>query len=278
MTRRSAIIVGICFAALFGLSFWQTATRIPSDSSPLGRATHNSPNALIAAQPAPQEGVIDVRSYGAVGDAVADDTHAIQAAESALSEGDTLVFSKGTYRITDTITVDVNGVIVRFDDASIYVRGNTDAFRVKATGVKFLGGEIYSDGQAVGHGMYGINLLGDNCIVDGTRIHHIHASAVVSRGVNNVIRNIRVENVGWDMGLCRGGSKRTIWENCWCNNVGRSAVACDDKAETMQIVGCSAVNPGNTTYVNQQHNVFHFEDCNDGLVKNCTVRYTAAHD
>jgi hypothetical protein len=222
--------------------------------------------------------MIDVRSYGARGDGVTDDTHAIRVAESVLSEGGTLVFSTGTYRITGTITVDVNNVTVRFENARVHVSGNVVAFMVKASGVKLLDGEIYSDGQALGNGVYGINLLGDNCIVDGTRVHDIYASAIVSCGVNNIIRNIRVENVGWDMGLCRGGSKRTIWENCWCNNVGRSAVACDDKAENMQIVGCSALNPGNTTYVNQQHNVFHFEDCNDGLVKNCTVRYTAAHD
>jgi hypothetical protein len=278
MTRRIATILAIYVVALLGCSFWQPSGQVPSCSNTHGRTIVRSSRVLGAAQQVQQDSVIDVRKYGAKGDGVVDDTPTIRAAESALSEGDTLVFSKGTYRITDAITIDVNGVIVRFDDANIYVRGNTDAFRVKATGVKFLGGEIYSDGQAVGHGMDGINLLGDNCIVDGTRVHDIHASAIVSRGVNNVIRNIRVQNVGWDMGLCRGGSKRTIWENCWCNNVGRSAVACDDKAENMQIVGCVAVNPGNTTYVNQQHNVFHFEDCNDGLVKNCTVRYTAAHD
>jgi hypothetical protein len=278
MTHPRAVIVGVCFAVLFGLSFRQSPTGVPSDPNPRRWATLHLATTCAAGQQVRQSSVIDVRGYGAKGDGVADDTHAIRAAEEALSEGDILVFSKGTYRITDAVTVDVNAVVVRFDDARIYVVGGSDAFKVKANGVRLLGGEIYSDGQAVGHGMYGINLLGDNCIVDGTYIHDVHASAIVSRGVDNVIRNIRVENVGWDMGLCRGGSKRTIWQDCWCNNVGRSAVACDDKAENMQIVRCYALNPGNTTYVNQQHNVFHFEDCNGGLVKECTVYYTAAHD
>jgi hypothetical protein len=278
VARRKEIIAGICLETLCSLAFWQNAGQASGGPDPDGQATLHAPNALAAVRQVQPASMIDVRSYGAKGDGVADDTFAVRAAEEALSEGDILVFSKGTYRIADAITIDANAVVVRFDDARIYVVGNTDAFKVKATGVRFLGGEIYSDGQAAGHGVYGINLFGDNCIVDGTRIHDIHASAIVSRGVNNVIRNIRVENVGWDMGLCRGGSKRTVWENCWCNNVGRSAVACDDKAEDTQVIGCYALNPGNTTYVNQQHNVFHFEDCNNGLVQNCTVHYTAVHD
>jgi len=106
MTRRSVVIVFACFAALFGFSFWQTIARIPGGPNSNGRAVLRSPNALEAAQQAQPEGMIDVRSYGAMGDGVTDDTAAIRAAKAkvvSLGSG-TMYFSRGEY-ITDTITL-----------------------------------------------------------------------------------------------------------------------------------------------------------------------------
>ena len=135
MTRRSAIIVGICLAALCGFSFWQSLTRVPGDPYSFGRATLNSPNTLEAAQRVPQEGMIDVRRYGASGDGVTDDTEAIRAALAAAeSVGGSVFIPRGTYLITSQLTItaritlrgDGESSILLFDvaGASEYIRAD----------------------------------------------------------------------------------------------------------------------------------------------------------
>ena len=52
--------------------------------------------------------VVSVKDFGAVGDNVADDTAAIQAAIAAIPTNGVLVFPQGTYRTTSTITVQKN--------------------------------------------------------------------------------------------------------------------------------------------------------------------------
>ena len=49
--------------------------------------------------------VVSVKDFGAVGDGVTDDTAAIQAALSSLSQGDTLLFPVGSYYITSKIVI-----------------------------------------------------------------------------------------------------------------------------------------------------------------------------
>lgn len=48
-------------------------------------------------------GLLDVKDFGAIGDGVTDDTNAIQSAINAMSAGDTLLFSKGTYLVSANI-------------------------------------------------------------------------------------------------------------------------------------------------------------------------------
>lgn len=52
--------------------------------------------------------VANVRDFGAVGDGVADDTAAIQAAIDSVNKLGTVFFPKGTYKITDTLTIVYN--------------------------------------------------------------------------------------------------------------------------------------------------------------------------
>ena len=54
---------------------------------------------------------VNVRDYGAVGNGVADDTSAVQAALSAAGSGGTVFFPAGTYKITSKLTTVANTVL-----------------------------------------------------------------------------------------------------------------------------------------------------------------------
>lgn len=147
MARRSAMILIMCVAALLSLSFWQTITRVPGGANPLGQATFNSPNVLAAAQRISQEGVINVRSYGAVGDGVTDDTAAIRAAILATPKGGVVYFPLGTYLVGSPLPwrsyVDYKGNGRRYTQLRA-TAGNADAIfgfsnvvAVTVTGLSF---------------------------------------------------------------------------------------------------------------------------------------------
>ena len=68
---------------------------------------------------------IDVRAYGVIGDGVADDTSALQAAFSALAAGGKIVIPEGTYNFNDTLTIAV-------DDINIDCRGTLNWTKVAA--------------------------------------------------------------------------------------------------------------------------------------------------
>jgi hypothetical protein len=151
------------------------------------------------------------------------------------------------------------------------------ALEITGNDVEVCGLEICSNGQAASNGMYGVNVHGDRAYVHDIYVHDIHASAVVFRGQDCVAERVIAVDVGWDMGLCIGGAS-CVFRRCESYNNGRSVVACDSDTVDMQAVGCYAYNPGNTRYTDQHHNVFHFEDCNGMLVKDCTVYYDGNHD
>jgi hypothetical protein len=66
-------------------------------------------------------GFVNVRSYGAKGDGVTDDTAAIQAAITAANPGRTVYFPSGTYKITSTIALtNVTGVRLRGEHGRSY--------------------------------------------------------------------------------------------------------------------------------------------------------------
>ena len=77
-------------------------------------------------------GWVDVRSYGAVGDGVTDDTAAIQAAINSLTNGGTIIFPNGTYLCNSGLTISgVSGIILKGMGA------NFDSVHGKATKLYF---------------------------------------------------------------------------------------------------------------------------------------------
>lgn len=150
----------------------------------------------------PIGGVFNVKSYGAIGDGVTDDTAAIQAAIDACPAGGKIVIPKGTYKFTSTVELNKsiaivgvggrygailtkyfngNGIEIITDYVSllnIAIECNTE-FRVTDTG----SGLVLGDDQAVGnvhahyvdidvsstyHGLHGIDCQkGDQGYVRG---------------------------------------------------------------------------------------------------------------
>ena len=71
--------------------------------------------------------VVNVRDFGAVGDGVADDTVAIQAAINSLSIGGTILFPCGIYKTSSAINVSIAGIILAGENRSKTIIRTTSA-------------------------------------------------------------------------------------------------------------------------------------------------------
>ena len=136
--------------------------------------------------------VVDVRSFGARGDGVADDSRAIQAAVAALRPGGTLRFPSGTYRFAQqhpssaaAITLTgVSNVAVDFDADAELLMDNLDPTTHTGTSHGLL-----VHGPAAGITLRGVNIrwasaasrsLGDGIRVQGHPGPHTDWSAIRS--------------------------------------------------------------------------------------------------
>lgn len=125
--------------------------------------------------------VVSVKDFGAVGDGVADDTAAIQA---ALAASNNVSFPFGTYRITNTISItgnkyveasnavlnkDFNGVGLAFTGGSSfnYVTGTLSVIGVGS----FVANTAASSANPSAHG---ITITNNRVIVDGSLISNSH--------------------------------------------------------------------------------------------------------
>jgi polygalacturonase len=115
---------------------------------------------------------VSVKDFGAVGDGVADDTAAIQAAIDAVSGG-TVFFPFGTYYITGTVNVDSN-CILDFDQSQINTNYNGILFSlIGADGARkenvvfrngrFTATTIGTGGQQAIQAMWANNVFVQNC-------------------------------------------------------------------------------------------------------------------
>lgn len=92
---------------------------------------------------------ISVTDYGAVGDGVTDDTVAIQSALDALTEGGTLIFPRGEYRITE-LFVKYEGITLD-GDATIYAKYGISLREGQFTvrNLRFVATEYSGDARAI---------------------------------------------------------------------------------------------------------------------------------
>ena len=77
----------------------------------------------------------DVTSYGASGDGLADDTHAIDSAISALKRGSQLFFPCGTYMVSSALTpITVSNVTVAGAPGCVTIHGTGSGYTIMRIG------------------------------------------------------------------------------------------------------------------------------------------------
>ena len=112
--------------------------------------------------------VLNVKNFGAVGDGIADDTAAIQAALNAGS-GKVVYVPCGTYNISSTLQVLAN--------TTLYSDSNCGIINVLPTGILSTMNE-------------GILIAGDNVVIDGIRLNGTNEITSSGGNITNVARGI----------------------------------------------------------------------------------------
>ena len=152
---------------------------LPIDSSDV---TYNPPfaNGVATNVEAKLAQTISVKDFGAVGNGVANDTAAIQAAITA-SEGGSCFFPEGTYLITAAINLPSN-IEIQLDPQAIVQSATTNIslfFAVSKTNIKIFGGKFkYTVAGATGlNGGINLNTC-TQCIIDGVEFEGMQYSGV----------------------------------------------------------------------------------------------------
>ncbi|WP_250009130.1 right-handed parallel beta-helix repeat-containing protein [Actinoplanes sp. M2I2] len=154
---------------------------------------------------------VDVRAFGAVGNNIADDTVALQAAINALPlGGGTVYLATGTYRLTAALVLqsgttlqadgDITCVIRQTNPAANCVQG-TNVERVALRGVQLLG-----PGSGAGHGLFLAKGAGNHVaytVVEGVTVHDFGGDGIhIENGiVTTLTRVVASSNGGYGVNL-----------------------------------------------------------------------------
>ncbi|HZX58121.1 MAG TPA: glycosyl hydrolase family 28-related protein, partial [Mucilaginibacter sp.] len=104
MKRITALVGFLCFFVLFSCKkdVVTPVTNVSKSKSIESLALVTINGVTVNNDTIPPAGAVDVKTYGAVGDGITDDTQAIQ---NAINAQNTIVIGKGTYIINQTINM-----------------------------------------------------------------------------------------------------------------------------------------------------------------------------
>jgi Pectate lyase superfamily protein len=193
-----------------------------------------------------------VLNYGAVGDGVADDTAAFQA---ALATGQTIAVPKGTYKITGALSITANGQRLVGDGpylATLVCSGNFDVITLsggnQGGGVESLAidATLMTGGNAFVVNAYHRSLFRDILVFNAWNafsITHQNVTAIQDVWCNNIRGSYGISWAGND--AARGDLLRLANVTLGCNSTARpTGVIMDGYCNTLEAVTLDIVTPG----------------------------------
>jgi parallel beta-helix repeat protein len=197
---------------------------------------------------------INVKSFGAVGNGIADDTIALRTALSSLSNGGILYFPIGTYLISGFLTIPSNVTLkgVNNNVTKIRFKDNSDA-----TGAPIFGGgsRMITNSSADGSNTNrNINITLEDLAIDGNGENQTNGLGVAFNKVDNLnVVNCKFTNCGkksgstiliYQQGLVMFECHTvTINKNIFANNSG-DGLAVADSCNTVYVIENLSTNNG----------------------------------
>ena len=179
---------------------------IPGSADRAGKFLKFDTNGEPTAATSP-ESAITVEDYGAVGNGVADDTAAIQAALNALSSGDTLLFSNN-YKVTASLTITSKSRIRLTGKGRVFLSGAaSSAYIFKLVGTC---DEIEIDGLTLegdNNSSYAQTAIGCDSgqTISNTRFHDLNISKINV----GIAHNANLSG-SWTKGFCYSNTFKDI--------------------------------------------------------------------
>ncbi len=199
---------------------------------------------------------VNVKTLGAVGNGVADDTAALQAAFSGIKQGSTVYLPAGTYRITDTLTL--KG-LPRGGTLGVLLVGCGRHTRIIWDGPP--GGRmILADGLL--HSRY-VGMILDGCGRAGVCWCHMNSARFVTEISHEHMAFVNCTDTGLLVDPRRHqATAETLVENCWFENCRRGAAVLQFNEYDWTFEGCEFRRCG--VGVQCDHGNTYVRDCHFG--------------
>ena len=226
--------------------------------------------------------IYDVKSFGAIGDGITDDTEAIKNAILSC-DGNTLFFSNGTYLISETLTI----------PSGTKIMGNGEKTRLILRSEYSLTpyswrSETKNSNDKERYPVIETENESNGCIIENISINARHGSfkdnnedAISIRGKNHIVRNVIVENINYypnlfgnrkcltpGMGIYIINADNILISNCELKKCGYEGIGTEN-AHNITIKNCN-VGDCNQTGI-QIHRNSHAI-----TVDSCYIKYTDA--